>query len=92
MVKLVDTHVSEACVARHAGSSPAFGTLFFVYAIKSLQRNYIYVGLSNNVERRLDEHNSGLNRTTKPYAPFKLILCEEYPDRVAARKREKYLK
>lgn len=26
VVKLVDTHVSGACVARHAGSSPAFGT------------------------------------------------------------------
>ncbi len=39
VVKLVDTHVSGACVARHAGSSPAFGTrpastgcrLFFVH-------------------------------------------------------------
>lgn len=31
VVKLVDTHVSGACVARHAGSSPALGTkpLFF---------------------------------------------------------------
>lgn len=27
VVKLVDTHVSEACGASHAGSSPAFGTL-----------------------------------------------------------------
>jgi hypothetical protein len=26
VVKLVDTHVSEACGASHAGSSPAFGT------------------------------------------------------------------
>jgi hypothetical protein len=26
VVKLVDTHVSEACVARHAGSTPAIGT------------------------------------------------------------------
>ena len=27
MVELVDTHVSGACVARHEGSSPSFGTL-----------------------------------------------------------------
>ena len=27
VVKLVDTHVSGACAARYAGSSPAFGTL-----------------------------------------------------------------
>ena len=28
VVKLVDTHVSEACGASYAGSSPAFGTFF----------------------------------------------------------------
>jgi len=64
----------------------------YVYAIKSLTRSYIYVGMSNNVERRLKQHNNGENRSTKPYAPFILILVEEYPSRSEARKREKFLK
>ena len=42
---------------------------YFVYALKSLERNYIYVGLTNNVQRRVYEHNIGYNRTTKPYRP-----------------------
>jgi len=46
----------------------------YVYAIKSLTRSYIYVCKSNNVERRLKQHNNGENKSTKPYAPFVLIL------------------
>jgi len=66
--------------------------MFFTYAIKSTTKNYLYVGLSNDVERRLNEHNSGYNKTTKPYAPFILIYQKEYPTRQEARKAEKYLK
>ena len=66
--------------------------MFYVYAIKSVNRNYIYVGLSNNIERRLEEHNKGENRSTKAYAPFILIYKEEHLTRIEARKREKYLK
>ncbi|MFA6397661.1 MAG: GIY-YIG nuclease family protein [Candidatus Paceibacterota bacterium] len=66
--------------------------MYFVYAIKSENRNYIYVGISDNVERRLKEHNSGHNKTTKPYKPFEIILTEKYEDRKTARIREKYLK
>ena len=63
-----------------------------VYAIKSETRNYIYVGLTNNLERRLLEHNKGYNKTTKPYKPFKLIYSEKFPSRPEARIKEKYLK
>ncbi|SNS53102.1 putative endonuclease [Ekhidna lutea] len=66
--------------------------MFYVYAIKSEDRNYIYVGLSNNLERRLKEHNEGKNKTTKPYRPFVLIHSETFETRIEARKREKYLK
>ena len=66
--------------------------VYYVYAITSLTRNYIYVGLTDNVERRVSQHNSGYEPTTKPYRPFQIILVESYPSRDLARKREKYLK
>ena len=66
--------------------------MFFVYAIRSDVRNYTYVGLSDDVERRVVQHNAGYERTTRPYRPFYLILVEAYPTRVEVRKREKYLK
>ena len=70
----------------------SWAPMFFVYAIRSLTRNYVYVGLSNDYERRVNEHNEGYERTTKPYRPFEIILVEEFPTRPEERKREKYLK
>jgi putative endonuclease len=66
--------------------------MFYVYALSSLERNYIYVGLTDSIERRFFEHNSGKNKTTKPYRPFKLIYFEECNTRIEARIREKYFK
>lgn len=66
--------------------------MYFVYIIKSVNRNYIYVGISDDVDRRIREHNSGKNRTTKPYRPFELLHKEAFPDRISARAREKWFK
>ena len=63
-----------------------------VYALKSLRRNYIYVGMTQNLTERFSRHNKGYERTTKPYRPFKLIFSEKFNSRKEARVREKYLK
>jgi putative endonuclease len=65
---------------------------YFVYALSSLLRNYLYVGQTDNIERRFIEHNNGKNKTTRPYRPFKLIYSEEFTSRKEAREKEKYLK
>ena len=66
--------------------------MYYVYAIKSLQRKYTYVGLTNDIERRIGQHNNGQNRSTKAYRPFVLIHVEEFSTRLEAREREKYSK
>jgi putative endonuclease len=66
--------------------------MYKVYAIKSKNRNYIYVGLTSNLEERLQRRNSGREKTTRAYRPFELIYLEDQPTREEARKREKYLK
>ena len=66
--------------------------MFYVYALSSLVRSYIYVGLTSDLDERFKRHNSGREKTTKPYRPFKLIMAEEVSTRVEARKREKYWK
>ena len=48
--------------------------------------------MTSNLEQRLERHNKRQNKTTKPYAPFKLIYTEEVETRIMARQREKYLK
>ena len=66
--------------------------MYKVYAIKSKQRNYIYVGLTSNLAERIRRHNDGRERTTRAYRPFELIYSEDQPTREEARKREKYFK
>jgi putative endonuclease len=66
--------------------------IYYIYAIKSVIKNYIYVGLTANTDRRIAEHNDRKEKTTRSYAPFRTILIEEFDTRIKARKREKYLK
>lgn len=66
--------------------------MIFVYAIYSLENNRIYVGQTENIEKRLKEHNSGQTRSTKPYIPWELFYQEHCENRADARLREIYLK
>jgi putative endonuclease len=66
--------------------------MFYVYAISSLNHNYIYVGLTKDLENRIKRHNDGRERTTKFYKPFKIIFYGICKTRVEARLREKYWK
>ena len=66
--------------------------IIHVYAIQSQVKPYIYIGLTNNLKRRISEHNKGKERTTKSYIPFQLIYFEVVEGRIAARKIEKHLK
>ena len=66
--------------------------MYYVYAIRSKNHTYNYIGITDNPERRISEHNHGYCKTTKPFRPFKNILIEKYKNRIEARKREKFLK
>ncbi len=66
--------------------------MIYVYAISSLKHNYIYVGLTQDLRKRIDRHNKGREKTTKFYSPFELIYSEECRTRIDARIREKYWK
>ncbi len=65
---------------------------YVVYAIKSSFDNRIYVGFTDNLERRVKEHNQGKTKSTKGFRPWVLIYEERVETREEARNREKYLK
>ncbi|PIP65731.1 endonuclease [Candidatus Peregrinibacteria bacterium CG10_big_fil_rev_8_21_14_0_10_49_16] len=66
--------------------------MYFVYVLRSQQHKYFYVGLTNNLVRRVLEHQRGKERTTRFYRPFDVIHTEKFSSRQEARIREKYLK
>ena len=76
---------------RQAGNR-SFLIMFFVYAIKSEKDGRFYVGFTNNLERRILEHNQGKTKSTKGYVPWVLVYRETVDAMEIARKREKYLK
>lgn len=66
--------------------------MFYVYIIKSKKDGELYIGSTNDLRKRFQEHNSGLNRSTKHRVPFELIYYEAYKSESDARKREHNLK
>ena len=66
--------------------------MFYVYILLSEKDNKRYIGCTENLDRRLAEHNSGLVKSTKNRRPLKLIYFEEYESKSDARKREKEIK
>jgi putative endonuclease len=64
----------------------------FVYVIQSVFTRRVYVGITNDVARRLKEHNIGKCPTTQRSKPWVILKVEEYSNYVLARRREKYLK
>lgn len=65
---------------------------FYVYVLKSISKEFIYVGFTSNLKRRLTEHNNKEELSTKYYAPFDLIHYEAYRNEKDAKRRENYFK
>ena len=66
--------------------------MFCVYLIQSKKDKELYIGYTNNLKKRLLEHNEGLNFSTKHRTPFELIYFEAYKSEEDARHREHNLK
>jgi putative endonuclease len=65
--------------------------MFFVYIIQD-DSNKLYKGFTNNLERRIHEHNTGGTKTTSKSKNWKLIYSETFEEKNDAIKREKYFK
>ncbi len=75
------------------GSENSTAIMFhYVYVLESLKNKELYIGFSDDLHRRLQEHNRGLNFSTKPYIPWQLIHYEAYLNKDDAERRENYLK
>jgi predicted GIY-YIG superfamily endonuclease len=65
---------------------------WFVYFLKSLIRDFIYVGSTDDLGRRLLEHNCGKVQSTKAFRPLKIEAYVAVSSEIKARELEKYFK
>jgi putative endonuclease len=66
---------------------------FFVYILASRRNGTLYVGVTNDLARRMSEHKRKLvPGFTRKYRVDKLVYFEEYPSILEARARERALK
>ena len=67
-------------------------TMFYTYILQSEKDRKCYTGYTKDLRKRFNEHNTGMNVSTKYRVPFRIVYygaCLEEDD---AKSREKYLK
>ncbi len=65
---------------------------YYIYILKSLKFDKFYTGYTNDLKRRLNEHNSGKSEYTRKFKPWEIVYFEECNDVEEARQKEKYYK
>jgi len=66
--------------------------MYYLYILKSLTKPWHYIGITENTDKRLSQHNSGETKSTKAYRPLKIVYTEAFDDKISARKREIFFK
>ena len=82
---------TSAFGADFPGSSPGRATINFMWQVYIIEckDSKLYTGITNNLNRRLSEHNSGRGgRFTKFRRPVKLVYHQEVSNKSEALKRE----
>ena len=66
--------------------------MYYVYVLISEKDGKFYTGSTDDLKRRINQHNSGYAKSTMNRRPLKLIYYEACLEESDARRREKYLK
>jgi putative endonuclease len=91
-IKLNFGPVAQLDTCLPAGRERKTNKMYFVYVLQSEKDGRLYKGFTEDLKRRIKEHNNGKNKSTKGYIPWKLIYFEEVKSRLEAREREKFFK
>ncbi len=64
----------------------------YVYILHSERLQRYYVGSTEDVQRRLQEHNAGKSHSTRGGVPWELVRVEEFGTRAEAMRQEHRIK
>ncbi|MEK7110792.1 MAG: GIY-YIG nuclease family protein [Patescibacteria group bacterium] len=65
---------------------------YCVYILRSQRTGFYYIGYTNNLQRRLREHNAGMTKSLFRHIPLEIVRIEEYSTYAEARRREAQIK
>ncbi len=65
---------------------------YFTYILKSKNFDKFYIGNTENLVKRVKEHNAGKTKSIKAFIPYELIYYEIFDSRTEAVLKEKYFK
>jgi putative endonuclease len=75
------------------GVTARMSNTYYVYILASRRNGTLYIGVTNDLERRIGEHRDGLaSKFTKKHGVKLLVYCEPFDDITAAIARETRLK
>ena len=66
--------------------------MYTTYIIKNSKTNRHYIGCTNNLSRRIVEHNRGQTKSTRQEGEWVIVYKEIFDSSIKAKKREKQIK
>jgi len=71
---------------------PFLNKMYYVYILLGEAKTRTYTGVTDDVNKRLAEHNAGRVKSTRPYRPYKIIHTEAFETLSEARQKERFYK
>ncbi len=66
--------------------------MYYLYVLKNKRNKFLYVGYTNNLKRRIEEHRNKESSYTARMGEWELVYYEAYKARKDAMARERMLK
>ena len=66
--------------------------MYYTYILISKNCQKTYTGCTKNIKQRIEEHNGGKVKSSRPYIPYEFLYIEELESFKDARTRERYYK
>lgn len=66
--------------------------MYYSYVLISRKDGKFYIGCTSDLKRRFEEHNAGLNKSTKFRRPFEIVFYEAFVSKKDAEVAEKFWK
>ena len=66
--------------------------MYYVYILLNETKTRTDTGVTDDVDKRLTDHNAGRVKSSSPYRPYKIVHLESFKTMSEARQKEKFYK